>query len=99
MSDQNVGLGSFPVRFSDSLVVWLVNLLAASVVKVPLIGGQVALAAVFTLAAAVAVGLMEMFARGARGIARTVTFVDPARPVDTQDLEPENPMGAFSGHA
>ncbi|MFI9647852.1 hypothetical protein ACIHAA_16340 [Streptomyces sp. NPDC052040] len=58
-------LKSFLVMFSDMLVVWLVNLLAAQAVNAIPVGGQVASAAMFALAAAEGIRLMEMWAEAA----------------------------------
>ncbi|MFC8515130.1 hypothetical protein [Streptomyces sp. NPDC057257] len=59
-------LKSFLVMFCDLLVIWLVNLLAAEAVNAIPVGGQVASAAMFALAAAEAIRLMEMWAEASK---------------------------------
>jgi uncharacterized protein YukE len=59
-------LKSFLVMFCDLLVIWLVNLLAAQAVNAIPIGGQAASVAMFALAAAEAIRLMEMWAEASR---------------------------------
>ncbi|MEV8310221.1 hypothetical protein AB0P36_23430 [Streptomyces flavidovirens] len=55
-------LKSFLVAFCDSLVTWLVNLAAAQAANLIPVGGQVASAAMFALAAAQALRIMKMWA-------------------------------------
>ncbi|MFE7441503.1 hypothetical protein ACFU7X_13700 [Streptomyces chartreusis] len=59
-------LKSFLVMFSDLLVIWLVNLLAAQAVNAIPVGGQAASIAMFALAAAQAIRLMQMWAEAAK---------------------------------
>lgn len=59
-------LKSFLVTFCDMLVIWLVNLLAAQAVNLIPVGGQAASVAMFALAAAQAIRLMEMWAEAAQ---------------------------------
>jgi hypothetical protein len=59
-------LKSFLVSFSDLLVIWLVNITAAWAVNALPVGGQVASAAMFAMAAAQAIRLMEMWAEAAK---------------------------------
>lgn len=59
-------LKSFLVMFCDLLVIWLVNLLAAQAVNAIPVGGQVASAAMFALAAAEAVRLMQLWAEASK---------------------------------
>ncbi|MEU0744202.1 hypothetical protein [Streptomyces sp. NPDC006134] len=59
-------LKSFLVMFCDLLVIWLVNLLAAQAVNAIPVGGQAASVAMFALAAAQAVRLMQMWAEAAK---------------------------------
>ncbi|MFJ8633085.1 hypothetical protein [Streptomyces sp. NPDC093568] len=59
-------LKSFLVMFCDLLVIWLVNLLAAQAVNAIPVGGQVASAAMFALAAAEAIRLMQLWAEASR---------------------------------
>jgi len=59
-------LKSFLVMFCDMLVIWLVNLLAAQAVNAIPVGGQAASLAMFALAAAQAIRLMEMWAEAAQ---------------------------------
>jgi uncharacterized protein YukE len=59
-------LKSFLVMFCDLLVIWLVNLLAAQAVNLIPVGGQAASVAMFALAAAQAIRLMQMWAEAAR---------------------------------
>ncbi|MGI5378626.1 hypothetical protein ACQEV2_31125 [Streptomyces sp. CA-251387] len=59
-------LKSFLVMFCDLLVIWLVNLLAAQAVNAIPVGGQVASAAMFALAAAEAIRLMQLWAEAAK---------------------------------
>ena len=59
-------LKSFLVMFCDLLVIWLVNLLAAQAVNVIPVGGQVASAAMFALAAAEAIRLMQLWAEASK---------------------------------
>lgn len=59
-------LKSFLVMFCDLLVIWLVNLLAAQAVNAIPVGGQAASIAMFALAAAQAIRLMQMWAEAAR---------------------------------
>ncbi|KUO14721.1 hypothetical protein [Streptomyces dysideae] len=57
---------SFLVMFCDLLVIWLVNLLAAQAVNAIPVGGQAASVAMFALAAAQAIRLMQMWAEAAK---------------------------------
>jgi hypothetical protein len=66
-------LKSFLVMFCDMLVIWLVNLLAAEAVNAIPVGGQVASAAMFALAAAQAVRLMEMWGEAVETFDRFAT--------------------------
>ncbi|MFF7190997.1 WXG100 family type VII secretion target [Streptomyces sp. NPDC008222] len=66
-------LKSFLVMFSDMLVIWLVNLLAAQAVNLIPVGGQVASAAMFALAAAEAIRLMEMWAEASEAFDKAAT--------------------------
>lgn len=66
-------LKSFLVMFCDLLVIWLVNLLAAQAVNAIPVGGQVASAAMFALAAAQAIRLMQMWAEAARAFDTVAT--------------------------
>ncbi|GHH31641.1 hypothetical protein [Streptomyces lanatus] len=59
-------LKSFLVMFCDLLVIWLVNLLAAQAVNAIPVGGQVASAAMFALAAAEAIRLMQLWAEASK---------------------------------
>ncbi|MFC8784577.1 hypothetical protein [Streptomyces nigra] len=59
-------LKSFLVMFCDLLVIWLINLLAAQAVNVIPVGGQVASAAMFALAAAEAIRLMQLWAEASK---------------------------------
>ncbi|MGC9542584.1 hypothetical protein [Streptomyces sp. UG1] len=59
-------LKSFLVMFCDLLVIWLVNLLAAQAVNAIPVGGQAASVAMFALAAAQAIRLMQMWAEAAQ---------------------------------
>jgi ABC-type multidrug transport system fused ATPase/permease subunit len=59
-------LKSFLVMFCDLLVIWLVNLLAAQAVNLIPVGGQAASVAMFALAAAQAIRLMEMWAEASK---------------------------------
>lgn len=59
-------LKSFLVMFCDLLVIWLVNLLAAQAVNAIPVGGQAASIAMFALAAAQAIRLMQMWAEAAK---------------------------------
>lgn len=59
-------LKSFLVMFCDLLVIWLINLLAAQAVNAIPVGGQAASVAMFALAAAQAIRLMQMWAEAAK---------------------------------
>lgn len=59
-------LKSFLVMFCDLLVIWLVNLLAAQAINAIPVGGQAASVAMFALAAAQAIRLMQMWAEAAK---------------------------------
>lgn len=58
-------LKSFLVSFCDLLVIWMVNLAAAWAVNAIPVGGQVASAGMFALAAAQALRLMQMWSEAA----------------------------------
>ncbi|MFF5479645.1 hypothetical protein ACFY5C_20200 [Streptomyces sp. NPDC012935] len=58
-------LKSFLVAFCDMLVIWMVNLAAAWAVNAIPVGGQVASAGMFALAAAQALRLMQMWSEAA----------------------------------
>ncbi|MGW0560768.1 hypothetical protein ACWDZ4_09035 [Streptomyces sp. NPDC003016] len=59
-------LKSFLVAFCDLLVIWLVNLAAAQAVNVIPVGGQVASAAMFALAAAQALRIMALWVEASK---------------------------------
>ncbi len=59
-------LKSFMVMFCDALVTWLVNLAAAQAANLIPVGGQVASAAMFALAAAQALRIMKMWSDAAQ---------------------------------
>ncbi|MGW7050602.1 WXG100 family type VII secretion target [Streptomyces sp. NPDC054887] len=59
-------LKSFMVMFCDALVIWLVNLAAAQAANLIPVGGQVASAAMFALAAAQALRIMAMWAEASK---------------------------------
>ncbi|WP_274561975.1 WXG100 family type VII secretion target [Streptomyces spiramyceticus] len=59
-------LKSFMVMFCDALVIWLVNLAAAQAANLIPVGGQVASVAMFALAAAQAIRIMQMWAEASK---------------------------------
>ncbi|WP_327353319.1 hypothetical protein [Streptomyces sp. NBC_01304] len=66
-------LKSFIVILADALVIWLVNLAAAEAANLIPVGGQVASIALFALAAAQAIRIMELWAEASKAFDATAT--------------------------